>query len=469
MAIRIFRHYVSVPLLLLALGEVLVFLFSVYIAIALRFGGVDVPLQTPAEVPFSVFPRALVYAIIMWTALTAFGLYSEGQRKDEEGYPIRYLGGFALGIILIILLYYAIPHLYIGRGVLALAVAFSVLGSATLRHLFFKAAGLDILKRRVLVLGCGGRAAEIETLARHLGPDARFQVIGFVPTRNEKPEVAASRLLTSREPLAVLAQKHRAEEVVVGVRDRRNGQLCMPELLECKTEGINVIDISSFFERETGHVRIGSLNASWLVFSDGFRRDPLRDVVKRVFDIGVGGVLLAMTLPVMIVTAVAIFAESGGPIFYRQTRVGECGRPFRIWKFRSMRADAERDGVARWAEKNDSRVTRVGRLIRAARIDELPQLFNVLVGEMSFVGPRPERPEFIRDLEKQIPYYSSRHAVRPGITGWAQIRYPYGASVDDAMQKLQYDLYYVKNHTLFLDLVVLFQTAQVVLFGKGAR
>ncbi len=469
MAIRIFRHYIPIALLALTIGEFLLFFAAVYLGDAARFGEFRATLHVPELGAVSVFPRALAYAIVIASALTAFGLYRADQRYDEEGYFIRFVGGFILGAVLLVMVFYAIPLLFIGRGVLAMALVISFLGSVLFRQIYFRAVGRHGFKRRVLIVGTGSRAAEIETLARDLRGQARFQIVGFVPENNEKPEVAYLHVIHEKSPLVALAHQYRADEIVVGVRDRRNGRLCMNELLECKIEGIGVTDISTFFERETGHLRVDSLNASWLVFSDGFHRDPARDVVKRIFDIAVSGTLVILTAPVMAVAALTVATESGRPIFFHQTRIGECGRPFRIWKFRSMQQNAEHDGVARWAQKNDSRVTFVGKIMRATRIDELPQLFNVLKGDMSFVGPRPERPEFIQSLEKQIPYYSSRHAVRPGITGWAQIRYPYGASVEDAMEKLQYDLYYVKNHTLFLDMLILFQTAQVVLFGKGAR
>ncbi len=229
------------------------------------------------------------------------------------------------------------------------------------------------------------------------------------------------------------------------------------------------MELSSFFERETGCVQLQSLNPSWLIFSDGFDRGLLRDTSKRLFDVVVSGILLVVALPIMALTALLIKLDSRGPILYRQERIGQGGAAFDVLKFRSMRTDAEKDGKPQWAKQNDSRVTRVGRVIRLLRIDELPQIFNVLKGEMSFVGPRPERPFFVDQLSEMIPYFMYRHNVKPGITGWAQIRYSYGSSVEDAIEKLQYDLYYVKNHSFFLDLVVLFQTMQVILFHKGAR
>jgi sugar transferase (PEP-CTERM system associated) len=266
-----------------------------------------------------------------------------------------------------------------------------------------------------------------------------------------------------------VVDKYNIDEIVIAVRDRRGGGLPISELLECKLRGINVIELSGFFEREVGQLQLESLNASWMILSEGFHQGLIRDTVKRVFDLVMSGVVLAASLPVIIVTGLAIRLESNGPVLYRQERVGQNGKQFTIFKFRSMREDAEADGMPQWADANDSRVTKVGRIIRKLRIDELPQLFNVFMGEMSFVGPRPERAFFVEKLNQEIPYFGCRHSVKPGITGWAQVRYQYGASIEDAIEKLQYDLYYVKNHSLFLDLMIMFQTAQVVLWGRGAR
>jgi sugar transferase (PEP-CTERM system associated) len=318
-------------------------------------------------------------------------------------------------------------------------------------------------------LGIGSRAAGIGKLFREDTGGHKFHLVGYLPLSAKDSQVECERVFDGTDRLLSIVNRHAVDEVVVGVRDRRNGGIPMMELLQCKVEGVTVTDLSTFFERETGQVQLDCLNPSWIVFSDGFEHGSHKFFVKRIFDNVVGLVLLALTFPVMVLAALLIYVETGSPIFYRQERVGEFGRTFKILKFRSMRQDAERGGSPQWARANDDRVTRVGRIIRSLRIDELPQIFNVLKGDMSFVGPRPERPYFVTDLAKQIPYYINRHTVKPGITGWAQIRYCYGASVEDAVKKLQYDLYYVKNHSLFLDLVILLQTAQVVLFGRGAR
>jgi sugar transferase (PEP-CTERM system associated) len=265
------------------------------------------------------------------------------------------------------------------------------------------------------------------------------------------------------------AQRRRVDEIVVALDERRK-ELPIGELLDCKLAGIGVIEIATFFEREASRIEL-DVRASWIVFSDGFRRGALARAIKRLFDLLISSSLIIMLAPLMVLTALAIAIESKGhgALFYRQIRMGEEGEPFKLLKFRSMLENAEQDGVARWAQKNDSRITKVGAFIRRARLDELPQLWNVLVGDMSFVGPRPERPEFVCDLQKNIPYYQERLRVKPGMTGWAQICYPYGASEKDAFAKLEFDLYYVKNYSVFLDLTILLRTAEVVLLGKGVR
>jgi sugar transferase (PEP-CTERM system associated) len=245
----------------------------------------------------------------------------------------------------------------------------------------------------------------------------------------------------------------------------------MDQLLECRLEGLEITELVSFLERETGKVRLDVLNPSWMIFSDGFRQGRIHGTFERAFDVAASLVLLSVTLPVMLLTALAIRIEDGrrASLFYRQTRVGQYGRTFELLKFRSMCEDAEVAGQPIWAVKNDSRVTRVGSFIRKSRIDELPQVLNVLKGEMSFVGPRPERPQFVAQLNERIPYYRERHTIKPGITGWAQLCYPYGSSEQDAAEKLQYDLFYVKNHSLLFYLAILVQTVEVILWGKGAR
>lgn len=461
--VRIFRHYVPAQLLLLACIEGAILFGAMYLGVALRFGHDDLQWIGP------IYPRALVFAAVMLSAMTALGLYIRETPKGNWSYYARFMASFVLGWVAMALVFYIAPGLFVGRGAFALAFIFGFAGTALTRVVFYRAVDQEMLKRRVLVLGTGTRAAEVGKLLTDNPSGHKFRLVGYLPHDNVQHHVDATQILSDKGPLMAIVHKYLVDEVVVGVRDRRNGNLSMPDLLECKLEGVAITDLSTFFERETGHVQLDCLNPSWMVFSDGFRRSSYKNIVKRLFDVVVSCMLLALTLPVMALTALFVYLESGRPILYKQERVGECGHLFRILKFRSMRPDAERGVAPQWAKPGDSRVTRVGKVIRMLRIDELPQIFNVLRGDMSFVGPRPERPYFVRELAKQIPHYLNRHTVKPGITGWAQIRYPYGASTEDAAKKLQYDLYYAKNHSLFLDLIVLFQTAQVVLFGKGAR
>ncbi|HQR71469.1 MAG TPA: TIGR03013 family PEP-CTERM/XrtA system glycosyltransferase, partial [Burkholderiaceae bacterium] len=269
--------------------------------------------------------------------------------------------------------------------------------------------------------------------------------------------------------LQAIVERFHVNEVIVAAREQRGGALPMNDLLECRVAGVPVSDLSAFYERMRGEVPVDSLKASWLIYGEGFVQSPLRRWTKRAFDIVAAIALLLLALPVLLLSMLAIVIESGLPVFFVQERVGLGGRTFRILKLRTMGRDAERDGVARWATKGDARITRVGRVLRKLRIDELPQLVNVLNGDMSLVGPRPERPQFVDRLRTQIRFYDVRHSVKPGITGWAQIRYSYGASAEDAQRKLQFELFYVKNNSLLLDVLILAETVRVVLFGEGAH
>lgn len=275
------------------------------------------------------------------------------------------------------------------------------------------------------------------------------------------------KVLDPTAPLEQIVRKLKVQEIIVAAREQRGGVMPMDDLLLCRSRGVSVLSMAGFYERTHSEVPLESLKASWLVYGSGFVQGRVRRALKRAFDIVTSAVLLVLLSPVMLISAILIKLESHGPVLYRQERVGLGGESFQCLKLRSMRNDAERDGVARWASKNDSRVTRVGKFIRKTRIDELPQLISVLRGEMSMVGPRPERPSFVSELKKQVPFYDLRHTVKPGVTGWAQVRYAYGASVEDSKRKHQFDLYYIKNNSLMLDLAVLIETVSVVLFREG--
>ena len=450
----------------LALVEALVFFGAVYAAALVRFHGSLGDLVGDQHTDGDLWPRAVLFSIVMVVSLLAFGLYSARQRARLFGVALRIVLAVLMAFAVASALFYLIPNLWIGRGVVGLASLWAFLGVFVSRSIFSRVVDEQVLKRRVLVFGAGKSAATIAAIRRR--SDRRgFLVVGYVPAPGELREVTDG-LLEPSEGLVRLCARLDVSEVVVAMDDRRRG-FPIAELLQCRLAGVDVTEQLSFLERETGRVRIDILNPAWMIFGEGFRRDPLRRLTGRLLDLGVGLAVLTLASPVMAATAIAIKLEEGwgAPVLYRQRRVGLLGRHFNLLKFRSMRVDAEKDGQAQWAIKNDPRMTRVGALIRKVRIDELPQLLNVLRGQMSLVGPRPERPEFVAELTERLPYYHERHSVKPGITGWAQLCYPYGSCEQDALEKLQYDLFYVKNNTLLFDLAILLQTAEVVFLGKG--
>lgn len=448
----------------LAILEICVCFAAPYCASVLRFG-----LTAAPEYFYDFLAPTFVFAPAMIISMTAMGLYASQQRARTIGIAMRLLAAAMTASIVITVFVYLFPSVEFGRGVLGITATISVAGCFLIRLVFMHLLGDDLLKRRVIVYGAGQRAQAVLQLRRRT--DQRgFIVVGFMPGSEAVLGVPEEKIIVQNQPLYGLIRAHGATEVVVALDDQRKG-FPVEELLNCRMRGINVIDIVTFLERETGKVRVDMVSPSWMIFSDGFRRDIVGSALERAFDVVASVILLVLTWPVMLLTAIAIKLEDGwrAPVIYGQTRVGFEGRYFVIRKFRSMRVDAEKDGVAAWAQKVDPRVTRVGAMIRKLRIDELPQLLNVLVGDMSFVGPRPERPEFVAELGSKIPYYHDRHWVKPGITGWAQLCYPYGSSERDAKEKLQYDLYYVKHRNVVFDLFIVLETAEVVLWGKGAR
>ena len=461
---RIFRHYLQLPIVILALVEAGVLVGLFFLAAGLRF---DVSLTQVEAKLGALWPRAAIFGLLMYLSMVAVGLYSSRMRARFLGVIVRIGTSVVLGTSATVLAFYALD-VHMGRGVIGIASANAFIGLTLVRFIFTKVVDENLFKRRVLVFGCGRQALSISQLRRR--SDQRgFAIVGYVRPDGDREMVPAERLLLPPQSLLELARQQRVDEIVVAMDDRRRS-FPVQELLECRLCGIDVTDIVTFLERETGKVRLDVLNPSWMIFAEGFRRDPVRLFSERFFDLFAGFTLLLFTWPFMLLVALAIRLEDGwrAPVLYRQSRVGLENRLFDVLKFRSMRIDAEKDGP-RWAAKSDDRVTHVGSVIRKLRLDELPQIFNVLRGDMSFVGPRPERPEFVAELNEKIPYYRERHCVKPGITGWAQLCYPYGSSEHDAAEKLQYDLYYVKNHSLLFDLAILLQTAEVVLWGKGGR
>jgi sugar transferase (PEP-CTERM system associated) len=412
-------------------------------------------------------PHLLTFAAVLQLAMVGVGVYWVDALRSMRIAAARLVVAVSLGVLLLAFVFFLLPAVTFWRSNLLYAMAFAFALLFAARWAFGGALGGEAFKRRILVLGAGPRAARLEALARSEG--AGFAIAGIVGM-NDGPQAVAHAV--NRDSIANLThhvERLRVTEVVLALEERRNA-LPLADLLRIKTTGVHVNEFSSFIERETGRVDLDTLNPSWLIFSDGFSSGRrLSAAGKRLFDILVSGVILLLFAPLVLLAAVAVKLESRGPAFFRQRRVGLYGEAFDILKLRSMREDAEVGGKAVWAQKDDPRVTRVGAVIRKLRIDELPQAWTVLTGKMSFVGPRPERPQFVADLEARLPYYAERHVVKPGITGWAQINFPYGASVEDARQKLEFDLYYAKNYTPFLDLLILLQTVRVVLFPEGAR
>jgi sugar transferase (PEP-CTERM system associated) len=424
-------------------------------------------LQSPIQVSMTA-THSLSLATWTFVIGSATGIYHASPKRSLQQSVTRALVAVLLLVPLAYGIFSLIPPYFASSAVMtyaAIGIVVTVIGHRALGGHFGQHA---LMQSRILVLGTGPVAKQVsESL---LASDPYARIVGFFPSPTESVHsVPQSRILAGTASLAVAAAEAGVDEVIVALSERRSGSMSLRDLLECKISGIRVSDLSTHFEKRLGQIRLDHVNAGWLIFGDGFNQGFLRTAIKRVVDIFCAIVLVAITLPLMLITMLLISVESRGPIFYRQERVGLNGKAFNVFKFRSMRCDAEEDGNPRWAAAADDRVTRIGRLIRRVRIDELPQLYNVLKGEMSLVGPRPERPYFVDTLTKDIPYYAVRHSVKPGVTGWAQVRYEYGSTVEDAKQKLQYDLYYVKNHTLFLDMLIMFATVSVVLTGKGAR
>jgi sugar transferase (PEP-CTERM system associated) len=459
--IRIFNHYIPQSALRALTFDFGLVLVLVMLAVAIHVGGFG-----------QVVPVAGTHVISFAACLVLVGSATGLYEVSAHGSAARSVARAAIVLLVLLPVAYVIFGLLpAGEGKLGtvqLSVMAGVAALVARRAYLSHASSAQSARSRILIFGAGAAARDVgETLKKN---DPNADIVGFVPGPNEREAaVPAHRILVLDDTLPALAQRLGVDEIVVALTERRAGSMPLRQLLDCKVSGIKVHDLNTHFEKTLGQIRIDYLNASWLIFGDGFNQGVWRTGVKRAFDIFCASLLLVLTAPLMLVTALLIKLESPGPVLYRQERTGLDGRSFSIAKFRSMRNDAEKDGKPVWASANDARVTRVGAVIRKLRIDELPQLFNVLVGEMSLVGPRPERPYFVEQLTREIPFYALRHSVKPGVTGWAQVRYPYGATVEDSQEKLQYDLYYVKNHTLFLDLVVLMETVSVVLTGRGAR
>lgn len=446
--------------------DLLVAVTAFHLATVLRFGFDQE--KVIAGLEGSLTARTLVFVGFVLLGLLSVGLYRSRQRATNLENAVRVVIAMVLAALACIVTYFLFPVVFTGRGALGLAVLFTGFGVYWVRRAVLPAMDASGVKRRIVVLGMGHTSRKIGMLRRK-SDRRRFELVGYVPA-NEEERASAEKLglgpLYPLDPQALRAL--RVDEIVVALDDRR-GAFPVEQLLRIKLSGIPVIDIVSFLERETGRIDLDILHPAWLLFQHSRHTEIVYRWAKRWFDVGLGLFLLAIMSPFLLAAVIAILLEDGlrAPVFYRQARVGLHGRTFQLLKFRSMRPDAEGDGKARWASAGDDRVTRVGQWLRRFRIDELPQVINIILGDMSLVGPRPERPQFVEQLTAAVPLYYYRHCVRPGLAGWAQLNFPYGSSVDDAREKLKYDLHYIKNAGIVLDLLILLQTAEVVFFGRG--
>lgn len=465
--IRFRKHYLHIPYLVLGVLE-FALLFAIFYSLTLlsSLTGTD---YAPLEVDIA---SALLFAAVMSCGTLAMGGYLAMVHESVSSLFFRTLVAYCLlGGIGLTVLFIFIPSADPGSSNLFWAVALASLAVILVRLVFLRIVDSEQLVRRVVIFGAGEFAAsmleEYEQNMKALG----IRIIGCIADTPSKA-VPEENILPTPYDFFQFCRQNNVSEIVIAQQERRStsgGGLPVPELMECKLRGIAVTNGIDFYERELKKAKLNMVHPSWIVFSEGFKASKSRDFAKRAIDLVISLTLLVIMFPFIVLTALAVFLETGRPILYAQTRVGMLGREFRIYKFRSMRQDAEKDGKAQWAKANDSRVTKVGAFIRNTRLDELPQIYNVIKGEMSIVGPRPERPEFVSELKEKVPFYDTRHYVKPGLMGWAQLKYPYGASVEDARGKLEYDLYYSKNHSLLMDLLIMIQTVEVVLLGKGVR
>ncbi|MBS0392172.1 MAG: TIGR03013 family PEP-CTERM/XrtA system glycosyltransferase [Comamonadaceae bacterium] len=463
--LKIFNHYFRRGTILQIIMYTMLIVGTLIISLMLQ-GGVG---GFNGALISSGFVRGGLMAIGIVGVNFALGLYDRPSKLTVGQVRARAVLSFILSMAIAgcILLFMPLHPPYQNEETL-LALLLIVGGMLIMRLLGNEILPASYARQRVLVYGTGVRASIVGKSLQENDPG--IELIGYFRGLQEKePAISGLNVVSPGKTLTEVVREQNVNEIVVALSERRGGSMPMRELLDCKLQGIHVIDLATHFEQLLGQVHLEAVSAGWLIFGDGFKQGFVRSLVKRLLDVVGSAVLLLLAAPIMLLTAILIFIESGRPIFYRQERVGLNGGVFNVIKFRSMRQDAEKDGTPRWAGAGDTRVTRVGKIIRKMRIDELPQLFCVLKGDMSLVGPRPERPYFVERLTQDIPYYALRHGIKPGLTGWAQVRYHYGASIKDAEQKLQYDLYYVKNHSWLLDLIILFETVGVVLTGKGAQ
>jgi sugar transferase (PEP-CTERM system associated) len=450
-------------LLILAGLEAVIFVLSFYLGMAFSWVGFPGTLGAAVE----ALPQALLYSGVLWLMMFAVGAYHRDYVLKRAEVVVRMIVGFAVSFAVLTALFYTVPALSIWRSIVVVALVAALLGVIVVRAWAPRLLDLGLLKRRLVVIGVGAQAAKIEALEQD-GAALGFVCLGYVAAGEEAAEVTAERVLPQVNSLVDSLKAQRVDEVVVAVRDRRRS-LPQRALVDCRLAGMSVVDYGTFYAEETGQIDLEALQPSWFLYSEGFSGLRSYKPLKRVMDVVAALGLLILSLPASLLAAIAILVEGGGPVLHRQVRVGLGGQPFVLWKFRSMGPDAERDGGPQWATPDDPRITAIGGFLRRTRIDEIPQLVNILKGDMSFVGPRPERPHFVTQHADELPFYGDRHSLKPGLTGWAQLNYPYGASLEDARKKLQYDLYYVKFCSFVLDMIIILQTARVIIWPHGMR
>ncbi len=483
--IKVFNFHLRTPFVLLLITEYALLFLSVYIALFLRYQLFE---WQPIDVGEGLldFPtKAFVFASTMVIGLLSMGQYQNPNPKGNYFFPyvfVRITISLIIGSLILLVLYYAFPSVLIGRGIIAYALMSSIIILSIYRTILYRMLDGRIFRKKILVIGAGELAFNListecpkgtgrNQVKKVLAPSyASYVIHGFVNIDSNPVVVPEKYLVNTGDSLVDYCEEYEIDEIVLAMNDRRK-VMPVEALLDCKLANIRVLDFLGFWEKEKGMLRLDMLNPSWLIFCEDCEQGAVDSIITRLFDILASFFILILTFPILILTAILIFIENSfkGPIFYRQERVGLNGTNFQLLKFRSMIENAESDGEAKWASENDYRVTRIGKFIRKLRIDEIPQVINIFKGDMSLVGPRPERPEFVSKLNEKIPFYSIRHRVKPGLAGWAQLKYPYGASENDAYEKLQYDLYYLKNHSIFMDVLVLLQTVEVIILGKGAR
>lgn len=451
---------------LLILTEAFLMFGGMIVAVYVRLGTLDADFELIEK---HGFYKAAFATLFILSAFYLYDLYDFVIMHDRRELVLRLIQALGLAWMALALAFYAVPALMIGRGVsiISLLIALGLMVAWRLSIHWFL--GHPHIGERILIVGSGEMAVETarEALERR---DAGYRIIGF--TDND-PELLGKSLINPRvigltNNLVQIVKRENVDRIVVAMGERR-GQFPVEQLLQLSLSGdVFIEECASFYERVTGRVHLGMMRPSLMIFSGRGRQARLNSFMRASMHRVVAFIGAILSLPLALVTATLIKLDSKGPVLYKQERVGRNGRPFTLMKFRSMRMDAEKDGPV-WAQNGDDRATRVGRIIRRIRVDEIPQFWNILRGDMNFVGPRPERPHFIKQLAEEIPYYEQRHLIAPGLTGWAQIKYPYGASVEDARQKLQYDLYYIKNQSLLLDAAILFETIKTIIFSRGAR